>query len=150
MCLNRNRRETEKYHAKTKPIVAWKVIAVKRYNGKVFSLSPFVMGFGFLWKEGLNQSSRLSVVDCYCTTRNSGFHCFLRRKDARNLVKSMINTNKWNLNYSQNDGYKYRVIKVLIEPKDVIMAGTWEYALNLYNPKNIQATQVTVPHLPTR
>lgn len=100
MCIKLS--DKVKYRVKDGYVTAWKVITVE-------NTSEY---FGYTFKHGANVAeqtrARKSPWSCGSAGYTSGFHCFLRKKDAV----------EWNPSATI-----YKIIKVLIREEDITSKG---------------------------
>lgn len=95
-----------------KPVYAYKVMTLVR-NGSGIEFCGMYQST-FKYKDGLNVSDRQSTIvtieeKTSCSVA-SGFHCYMRLKEAM---------------LSEGSDKTYRFYRVKIEPKDVVAVGTF-------------------------
>lgn len=129
MCLSSlNEKLTDKYRKKRNVIAAYKVVAIKK-NGTAIPLYRGTRSIEFV--RGVNVSRPHKVCAAYGGRYTSGFHMFEDFKDASFCA--------WG-----GCGWKRRVIKVFINPKDVLHVGKQGVS---YDGNVIVASKITIRSL---
>lgn len=119
MCLDYiNSKKTNEYKKLSSPIEAYKI--VEKTDDKFISVYAFLYGNAYVYKVGVNTAQysgdiTLGNLDKPIETYESGFHCYLDKQEALKELESTIRMWK---------EIKFRLIKTLISPKDVICVGT--------------------------
>jgi hypothetical protein len=133
----RRHRVGKNYFRKNKDgmIIAYKMVTVD-------NRAPFMVGGEYLYRPGVNESSRNPKYDKTLRKSESctgevdfGFHVAARRSDVETMRQAAM-FERWTSLSSHTD---LKVVRVLVDPKDVIAEGTFnlygkgglEYMLNL-------------------